>query len=566
MRFRFNDLPMAMKLFAAPAIGLIALVFLAFSADSTIDRFNGSAQEIGRTRFAVTADLLIASSDLNGTVRDIYYALGAAMAGGDAAVSAALLDRSVADMAKVEALVSGVVAQTDDPALKTDLEAVVAKLRGFAQPIGFVKDMLAVDAQSAISFLDPLRENLTSVLDMLRRSAEHQHRLATAAVEQLDEEAGASRARSVWTVLAVMLCVAAATFVLVRLLTRSIDDISRATKALADGNLNIDVDSLARRDELGAIVGALSSFRATLQDRERLTREQQEMERRSEEEKRAAARALADGLEQSVQGLVQRLNGAVRDMSGHARRLNEQAELGQHRASVVDQAVGRASANVQSVSGAAEELSSSFVEISGQVNRAAVVSQDAKRRVDQSNEQMMQLMQQATNVGNVVRLISDIAGQTNLLALNATIEAARAGEAGKGFAVVASEVKQLANQTARATDEIGQQIDAMQKATHDAVGAIEQIRSIVDNISAISTAIAGAVEEQEAATREIARNVVLAAEGTQEVAGNVDGLMSVARETKSASTEVLNASSSLSTEAENLHRSVGSVIESLRAA
>jgi len=564
--FRFDDLPLVVKLFAAPFLGILALGLLAFQADGTIDRFNSSAQEIGRTRFEVTADLLNASSNLNGAVRDIYYALASASAGGDPAASAALLDASVARLGEITAVVTRIAGATDDPALRQELQAVAGKLAGFAEPIGFVKEMLGLDAQAAISFLDPLRASLTEVLTRLGKVAGQQHRLVSDAVGALDADARSARTASVWTVLAVSLFLGVITLVLVRALTRSILGISHATQALARGDLSVQVESLARRDELGAIVEALGVFRASLADRQRMAGEQAELERRGEMEKRKAAKALADGLEQSVQSLVQRLNSAVESLSDHARRLSDQAQLGQQRVRNVDEAVGQASANVQAVSAAAEELSNSFVEISNQVNRSASISLDAKRRVDQGNEQMLRLMNQAEKIGDVVRLIADIAGQTNLLALNATIEAARAGEAGKGFAVVASEVKALANQTGKATDDIGQQITAMQVATREAVGAINEIRVIVDNISAISTAIAGAVEEQEAATREIARNVQLASEGTEEVAGNVDGLLTVATETHAASHEVLTASGSLSQEAVHLRQSVAAVIQQLRAA
>ncbi|WP_040846035.1 methyl-accepting chemotaxis protein, partial [Nitrospirillum viridazoti] len=236
------------------------------------------------------------------------------------------------------------------------------------------------------------------------------------------------------------------------------------------------------------------------------------------------------------------------------------------RTTVVDRAVTEANSNVQAVASAAEELSVSFGEISGQVTRAATMATNARVRVEESTQQMERLQNQGDRIGSVVRLISEIASQTNLLALNATIEAARAGEAGKGFAVVASEVKSLATQTAKATEEIGGQITSMQGATREAVQAIAAIQQTVNEITTISSAIAAAVEQQEAATREIARNVQMASQGTAVVAENVAGLQAIADSTHRSSDEVLSSSQVLGTETSALSASVSKAIASLRAA
>jgi methyl-accepting chemotaxis protein len=563
---RLDDMPMALKLTAVPALALLALVALAVLSDRIIVGVTATAQEIGNVRFEVAADLLTASRDLNGATKDVYYALASAGAGGDAKASAATLDAAAARIGTARSAVDKAVATLPDGPAKAELAAVSQDLSKFGEPIAFVKDMLGIDAQSAISFLEPLRNGLGEALERLGKAAEAQRSAAAVAVTDLNAQASHTRTVSIATVLLVLVGVGAVAWVMVGALKRSIDRISGATEALAAGDLSMDVDALTRNDELGAIVSALKVFRASLSDRDRLAREQAEAEQRAGQEKRETARRIADDLDQSVNSLVERLNAAVAKMEGHARALSDQAEVGQQRASAVDHAVTDANNNVQAVAAAAGELSVSFSEITGQVTRAAAMAGDARQRVEDSTEQMARLQGQADRIGTVVRLISEIASQTNLLALNATIEAARAGEAGRGFAVVASEVKGLATQTARATEEIGGQIAEMQAATRTAVSAITAIQETVNEISAISTAIAGAVEEQEAATKEIARNVQMASAGTGVVAENVAGLQQVADTTSRASGEVLSSSQALGQETRTLRDSVAHAISTLRGA
>ncbi|MEA1647489.1 methyl-accepting chemotaxis protein [Nitrospirillum sp. BR 11164] len=563
---RFDDLPMALKLFAAPAIGLVALVAMAVASHQVVGGITATAREVGEVRFVATAELLSASGELNGAAKDLYYALAAATAGGDAKTSVAKLDGVVQRMGKAKEAVERAKDRLPDGKTKAELATVGQDIDKLGQPVGFVKDMLGIDAQSAVSFLEPLRASLQGVQDRLNAAASHERTTAATAIKDMDANAASTQTLATVIVLAVVLGVAAITFVIVRMLKGSIDRISGATEALAAGDIAVNIEALARKDELGAIVGALAVFRANLADRDRLTREQAEAEKRAEGEKRQASLRIADSLESSVHSLVERLNAAVQQLAGNARGLSDQAQVGQERTSVVDRAVTEANSNVQAVASAAEELSVSFGEISGQVTRAATMATNARVRVEESTQQMERLQNQGDRIGSVVRLISEIASQTNLLALNATIEAARAGEAGKGFAVVASEVKSLATQTAKATEEIGGQITSMQGATREAVQAIAAIQQTVNEITTISSAIAAAVEQQEAATREIARNVQMASQGTAVVAENVAGLQAIADNTHRSSDEVLSSSQVLRSETSALSASVSKAIASLRAA
>ncbi len=337
-------------------------------------------------------------------------------------------------------------------------------------------------------------------------------------------------------------------------------------QALAGGKYQIEVHSTERADEIGDVAKAALVFKDNGLAKARMEAEQKETEARIAKQRKADMHKLADDFENAVGEIIEVVSSASTELEASANTLTSTAERSQQVSTVVAAASEEASTNVQSVASATEELSSSVTEISRQVQQSARMAAEAVGQARGTTERVGELSKAASRIGDVVDLINTIAGQTNLLALNATIEAARAGEAGRGFAVVASEVKALAEQTAKATGEIGQQISGIQAATQDSVNAIREISDTIAKLSEISSTIAAAIEEQGAATQEISRNVQQAAQGTQQVSSNITDVQRGATETGSASSQVFSAAKSLSGDSNRLKLEVGRFLGTVRAA
>jgi methyl-accepting chemotaxis protein len=447
---------------------------------------------------------------------------------------------------------------TANPAIDTKLETLKSLTDDYVAVARQVAtDPTQIERRNAIG---PQVATLTD--ELFEASQAEQDRLGPAMSAALDR----ASLSAMIMVAAIVLVGAVFAWLLANIIATPFARTTALMEEVAQGKIDLTVDDVERKDCVGRLRRALQVFIVNAQEVRRMEAEQALLRASAEEQKRAAMNDLASSLEASVGQVVDIVASAASELEATSETLARTARDTSAHSNAVAESASTSSANVQTVASASEEMSASISEIAQQVSTAADIARQAEQKAATTNETVHALSRAADKIGQVVSLISDIASQTNLLALNATIEAARAGEAGKGFAVVASEVKSLAEQTARATDEISSQINEVQAATNEAVTAISGISATIGEINHISTAISAAVEEQMAAVSEITRNTADVAAGTAEVTQSIGLVQAGSAETGAASEQSLAAARELGRQAERLREEVGGFLARVRAA
>ena len=447
------------------------------------------------------------------------------------------------------------------------LEKLKAAVAGYLKQSKNAIEMADGDAGSALMFIKGAERNFSDIEkltdDLIMRSSESKDREIARAGMKLDQQQ--------LTLTAILLVVAFAgivvSFLIGRNISRPVVAMSKAMRELAVGNFEVQLPGLDRRDEVGQMACAVEEFKVqALAKAERETSEREEKNRELATQRRIELHSLAESFETAVGNIIENVGSASSELEHSAVILTKSSAATQQLSTVVATASEETSTNVQSVASATEEMASSINEIGRQVADSNRIANEAVDQAEKTDARIAELSLAANRIGDVTKLITTIAEQTNLLALNATIEAARAGDAGRGFAVVAQEVKTLAAQTAKATSEISAQISGIQTATHDSVLAIKEISGTIGRVSEIAAVIAAAIEEQGAATQEIARNVQQAAIGSTQVATSIADVNRGAGDTGSASSQVLASAQMLSNENKRLKAEVVKFLATVRAA
>lgn len=465
-------------------------------------------------------------------------------------------------------------------AITNDLVSAIEKRAG-KDVFDKIDDVIDGQGEKLIEDVEKFMESVQKEVDLANR--------------KFTETAAFAERAEILSGIIAMLVLMALVYLIGRSISRPLSHLNGNMQSLAKGDLDVEIDSINRNDEIGEMAKSVQYFKESLIENkalqeeqreaarreaeaqitnernrrdaeEKLSRERQAAEEKAAQERRQALLKLAAHFEAQVKGLVTEVNHSADALRTDAEKMSSSTVIADQQIKTITQASDEASSNVQTVAAATEELSASINEISSQASHSSNITRDATQTVEMTNTKVRELNDAALKIGEVVSLINSIASQTNLLALNATIEAARAGEAGKGFSVVASEVKSLATQTASATEEITKQIKSMQDATSQTVNAIGEIITTIGKINEVSTTIASAVEEQGAATQEIATNVQQASSSTQEVNINIQRVNAAITEANRVAGAVLDSSSALSRHSATLSNEVENFLKTVRAA
>jgi len=563
---RFRDWPIAVKLAVAPAAGVLLMVALLLGVDTTMSRL------LRHSTFTVEEGIQ-ANTKLLGFIaefRDVNGQLHALMTKKSAGKENIDYDAKLRDLgARTDALIASVTefakARTDKKEAE-QFEVVINGLTEFKGAVDWVSSMLQVDFNSAVSFLEPFEEKATDISTRLGNVVSS----SISAIEASTDRQTASVENTrlfflIGTALAAVL-LSAVTVLLIRTMNQSINGIAGATLRLAQGDEKVALEPLERGDELGTIVKSLHVFKENTLKIARMQREQEELRQQAEADRIRTRNEMADQFERKVRSVVERLSSIARDVRRSAGDFVASATTGGQQSKTVGTSSYETHTFVEGAAAAATELASSIEEIARQMQYSANISNQVVEEIDGANSQITILVNLSQRIGDVARLIADIAGQTNLLALNATIEAARAGEAGKGFAVVASEVKQLATQTSNATVAIADQIREIQAATNVVAHSMGVVGSTIQKMNEITNTVAATVEEQNAATQEIVRSVQTASDRAQLSLSAAKTLDTAIDQINQGAGALQQTAETLNNQGQLLEETVDSFVKEMRAA
>ncbi|KIM00375.1 Methyl-accepting chemotaxis protein [Paramagnetospirillum magnetotacticum MS-1] len=562
-----DDLRIWAKIAIVPLVATIGLVVIAWVGMQGLAGQSRTLDEIAEVSFAKSVKIGDFTDLLQDAHSDLYRLLTWNAAGVEAAKTDKIEASFAEGMAKAKKQLADYraafsVTGEEDALLKK----IEAGLAGYKNATDQVISMQKMDFTAAVSFMWTAQDSYQALMTETQGMVGLEARMVDAARQSASQDAATTRGLFISITLGVLSLLALISFLLVRAIASAVGGMTGAMERLAQGDLGVEVPAIGRKDEIGAMAATVQVFKENAQRVKNLTAEQDALQRQAAVAKRQAMADLAGEIETTVRGAVENASRAADSIRGEAEVLAANAETAISQTAQVAQSSELANGNVETVAHAAERLVGSISEINRQVEASSRIAGEAVAEAARTDETVKTLTVASGKIGEVVNLINDIASQTNLLALNATIEAARAGDAGKGFAVVANEVKNLANQTARATEEITGEISAMKAATDQAVRAIDGIVVTIGRVNEALAAITGAVAEQGRATGEISESVSRAADGTRTVSSGIGEVRHVAGQVGSAAATVQVTTESLVGEFGRLQSQVDGLVARLKSA
>lgn len=558
-----DNAPIRAKSLVSPIFGCLMSLAIGYvliiSSNSISLAMKQNEQSLEQAAKMVRAELALSNTHTN-----LYKALNWQQT----SVEQKLIDDAISSAKRTMEETKKLINEVDTVFIGHDEEShkkTLSNLKAYEESVQQVSDLIGVDISMANIFLNDCQSRFTPLYDSIETMAKMAQEKAGQANTTLKTAVSYSlKIGLMCVVLSIVLSLLIGSYI-GQAITKPIQAITRVMKALAGGNKNVDVPHLQRHDEVGNMAQAVLIFKENMIKSEQLE-EKQHAEREAREKRAVMIEKLVGEFQSTSSSVVNSVSDAAHQLQSNSKAMSSTANETTSKASIVATAAQEATNNVQTVASAAEQLHASIGHIKERVVESTRIAASAVEETNHTNRTVEGLAEAAQKIGAVVELINDIAGQTNLLALNATIEAARAGDAGKGFAVVAQEVKGLADQTARATKEIADQIQEMQNMTSETVAAIKNIGSTIARVNQISTTIAQAVEEQSSATNEIARSIEHASSGTRTVSTNIGTVTEASVHTSEMANQVLDAGTHLANEGERLRKEVETFIHKVRSA